>query len=69
MVYGQPAHNKAVKVRRLSAARLHKTVFGLMPYYLPQMSVTWNTGSYIAGEIASTIASWAASKGINYLCN
>jgi hypothetical protein len=26
-------------------------------------------GSYIAGEIASTVASWAASKGINYLCN
>jgi hypothetical protein len=26
-------------------------------------------GSYIAGEIASKVASWAASKGIDYLCN
>jgi len=26
-------------------------------------------GSYIAGEISSKVASWAASKGINYLCN
>jgi hypothetical protein len=26
-------------------------------------------GSYIAGDIASKVSSWAASKGINYLCN
>ena len=26
-------------------------------------------GSYVAGEISSKVASWAASKGINYLCN
>ena len=27
------SHNKAVKVRRLSAARLHKTMFGLRPLH------------------------------------
>ena len=28
------SHNKAVKVRRLSAARLHKNVFGLRPLHV-----------------------------------
>ena len=31
MVYAPTAYNKAVKVRRLTAARLHKTPFGLRP--------------------------------------
>jgi len=26
-------------------------------------------GSKIAGDIASTVASWAAKQGLNYLCN
>jgi hypothetical protein len=32
MEYGQTAHNRTVTVRRLTAARLHKTPVGLTPF-------------------------------------
>ena len=41
----KPALNKAVKVRRLTAARLHKNVFGLRPLHVfvpPHFFVRWN---------------------------
>jgi len=44
-IVGETALNKAVKVRRLSAARLHKTVFGLCPlhgFVPPHFCGCWN---------------------------
>jgi hypothetical protein len=41
MVYGQPAHNKRLTLRRLTAARLRKTPVELAPFVVFCSATVW----------------------------